>query len=960
MARLLQLFGLLCILLAPTASDAGDLSLEWRTLETRHFQLHFPANLGALARRAARICEEAWQVLTPIWEHEPDRRIQVLLTDFGDGSNGSATALPFPRITLLAAPPSLAGNLGNYNDWLRLLIFHELTHILQLDVVNGWPWLLNRVLGRTTAPNQNMPSFQLEGGAVWAESFVSGRGRIHSSSFRGVLRAQALADSLYGIDVVTHAPFEYPGPNVWYLYGGHFFDWIARTRGPDRLPAAHRATSDEIVPFGVNRSAIESMGQPFTELFIAWQAELKGQARSTRARLERAGLTPLEKVTNTGRRHSAPRILRDGTLLFSEGAGNRRPGIYARDLRQGPGSGQLIFERSPGQFDPCVGTRRLLYSATERYRGAYTFADLFTFDAETGAHRRITWGGRLREPACAPDGRWAVAAQLIEGRTRLVRVDLSDGQRTVLFDSGGIDQVGYPTITPDGSGVVFSSVRGGVGWHLLHLDLATGAVRTLDDDAALDLYPRFSPDGRWLVFSSDRSGIFDIYAKRWPDGPIQRVTRVLTGASQPVVTQDGKSVVFTLITAKGTDLASAPFDSAQFLPLDPSVIPDAIPQLAASDAPLPEHPYRALDTLWPTRWQPAFSFSNASDAASQLGLEADVTDAASQHLLSIALSAEPDEGALNIALNHVWMRPAASLVSSFSRVTRTNQRGAFFGAQRQPWRQSVTSGSTGLSIPLTRGGGSTTASFRYGLTAFDRAQNDDPRYDPLDPAPRFPQNTRTANVSMGLRYSSAVGYAEAISVADGRSLGASLRLRHPRLGGTLETAELFVDYTEYFPLWGRHTLGTRLSTAFGRGDSGRRVFYALGTPPERNLLLDAFDEVYFGSTYLRGYPSSTVAGDRYALFTAEYRLPLLDVFGGPATAPVFLRRFKLALFTDWGQAGNSPLEASPSAFKRSVGAEVVAQTTIAWRLLVSARMGWARGLDADGEDQIYFFLGRWF
>ena len=190
-------------------------------------------------------------MLTPLIDHAPEQRIQVVVTDFGDSANGSATALPQPQISLLAAPPALDGNLNDYDDWLRLLIYHEFTHILQLDQVRGLPTWINAFLGRVLAPNHNIPSFQLEGVAVWAESRTSGRGRIRSALFRGQLRAQALAGRAFDIDDVTHIPQGWPGANVWYMYGGHFMDWVVRTRGLEAVQRAYVAFSDEVVPFSV-------------------------------------------------------------------------------------------------------------------------------------------------------------------------------------------------------------------------------------------------------------------------------------------------------------------------------------------------------------------------------------------------------------------------------------------------------------------------------------------------------------------------------------------------------------------------------------------------------------------------------------------------------------------------------------------------------------------------------------
>ena len=206
----------------------------------------------------------------------------------------------------------------------------------------------------------------------------------------------------------------------------------------------------------------------------------------------------------------------------------------------------------------------------------------------------------------------------------------------------------------------------------------------------------------------------------------------------------------------------------------------------------------------------------------------------------------------------------------------------------------------------------------------------------------------------------AQGFENSISKEKGRAFNLSLRLRRPELGGEYDTAEASFGYREYIPVWSRQVLAFRLDGAFGRGDTGRRVFYALGGPQERNLFLDVIDQIYFGSTMLRGYPDATQSGNRYILSTVSYRLPLLEAFTGLETVPLFLRRLKLAIFSDWAQASTDPLKWQPDAFSRSLGIELVTEATFSWRLPVVARIGYAHGFDAAGEDQFYFFMGHWY
>lgn len=973
-ALALGLLSVLCLLCAaPCWARDGD--LRWRSVESAHFVLHYPEGLEALAARALHLCEEAHTQLGPLFGHRPDRRVEVTLSDDGDSANGSATALPYPRIQLFAAPPALDSNLNDFDDWLRLLIFHEYAHILQLDHVTGLPAWLNQIFGKSFAPNQALPSFILEGGATWAESHSSGRGRVRSAFFRGLLRAQAQAGRLFALDHVVHSPLDWPGANVWYLYGGHFFHWLAERRDPQAAGRVHAALSDQLIPFGLNRAFHQATGEPLTALYRAWQAELRLETQAQAQRLERLGLTPTHRIASAPYTHRNPRFDAAGQLWNLETAGRKPTAIYRRSPHpqrpdQPPQSAQSLRLSAPTlafkteavqRYDLCPDGQ-ILYDQVNLYRGAYAYTDLFLAHPQ-GPRRRLSRGARLREPACSADGRFAVATQIRAGGTRLVEVDLGSAALKVLYDPGDLALVGHPAPSPDGRWVVFSLASQQLGRDLMALDRRTGQLRRLTADHALELHPRFSPDGQWIVYASDRDGCFNLYARPWPEeGPTRRLTRVLTGATDPQVSPDGRHLIFAAISADGSDLVWTPFDphAAPLATAPPVEAPQANRALAPDALP-PSRAYQPLDTLWPIRWAPAYRYSEADALGQQVGVELAAQDAAGLHTLKAGVLGLISEEALGFNLSYQLSALTPQIQLDLAHNTRTRQGGALWGSARHDHQERVTALSASVSLPFSRAGRGLSSSLRYGYTWGEPLLDADPIHDPLDVAPRMPRPLRSASLSMGLRLGDTDAYPYSLTGADeGRVFGATLRLRHPHIGGTLRTSELLFDYTEYVPLVARSVLALRISGAFGRGDSGGRLLYALGPPPLRNVLLDALDEVRFGSSFLRGYPQDTVGGDRYVLATAELRVPLLDIFSGLATLPLFLRQTALSAFTDWAQADNGPLRLEAGRFKRSVGGELLTRATVGWRLALELRLGYAYGFDEEGGQQLYFFAGPWF
>ena len=107
--------------------------------------------------------------------------------------------------------------------------------------------------------------------------------------------------------------------------------------------------------------------------------------------------------------------------------------------------------------------------------------------------------------------------------------------------------------------VAFTSFRPG-NWDIYLFEQPAQPPRRLTSDAGLDYDPVVSPDGRWLVFCSERRGNPDLFVL---DLKSQNEARLLIDSDaledQPVFSPDGRSIAFVSTVSGNADIYRLPF-----------------------------------------------------------------------------------------------------------------------------------------------------------------------------------------------------------------------------------------------------------------------------------------------------------------------------------------------------------------------------------------------------------------
>lgn len=976
MKKVAVLLAALSLGLYARRAEAGDPRLEWYTLETPHFRVNFHKGMEPLAERAGAIAENAYQLVGTQLDQTPSEVVEILLSDDSDYANGSAGAVPYDAIRLYATAPDDMSPLADYDDWLNELVTHEFTHIAHVDNVSGIPALINKVLGKTQVPNQWQPRWILEGLAVALETQHTSAGRLRSSQFDMLLRADVLEDHFAGLDQMSGMPRRYPGANLWYLYGSSFIGFINETYGPNVFAAVADDYGAQIFPWGINRSVRRVTGHTYEELYQGWERALRYRYGVQAAQIRARGLREGKRLTYRGQSASGARLsgacstLGKPSLVYSRDDGNTTAGLYEVALDGSNPDGKLRA-RASGEglsFGPDCS---IYFDSTAISQRRYSFQDLFrelpgTSSREVGDDRqRLTHGARARHLDVSPDGRRVVYVTNDRSTSTLRIADLTaefeiTGERA-LVPSARFEQAYSPRFSPDGRYVVYSAWTRGGYRDVRLVDLDAGTFREIYHDRALDQQPVFSRDGQRIYFASDRSGVSNIYVYELATRRSWQVTNVINGAYFPELSADERTLVYTGYTSQGWDLFVLQNDPARWLEPQPY-------QETRKSAPAqrtqryPIERYRAWGTLRPHQYYVEYgpgSFGN------QFTITTNGGDIVGLHAFAAALAVPTDTklGEPSGSLDYAYTKlPFSFQLSGFRGATpRYDYR---YSDQKPPIVENLTGVSTGVSAFVGNETEPQRVALSYTIAEFaQRLPLGLP--DPYALLPSEPHHGWLGLLHLGYSYSNVESSSYAISGERGFAISLGTDYADKVLGSDNSLVSFSATATGYVLMpWARHhVLALALSGGTGGGNYPRRGLFSVGGYADVPLL-DAFrSNLRQPNLKLRGYSPSQFAGNDFNLLNLEYRLPLWYADRGISTLPLFLRTVSAAAFLDYGAAYDRLDAKDPfEAFHAGVGAELWLDLLTTYYSTANLRLGVAKGLDheAPGGLQTYAVISSAF
>jgi len=965
-----------------SAHAANDPRLAWKTIETSHFRVNFYSTEELVAERVATLAESIYDRLTPAVGWIPEGKTELVLTDQTDSANGLASVLPYDTIRLNVTAPDDMSPLGDYDDWILELLTHEYTHILHLDHTQGIPALINRLLGKTMAPNDLQPHWLLEGLAVYEESARTSGGRLRSSMWNMFMRADVLENNVATLDVFSHTPRRWPQGNIWYLYGSFFLRWIADTYGEDAIRAMIDDQGYELIPYGLNRSIRRATGRTFEDLYAAWIQTLRrdytNQASSVRARGLREGI----RLTTGGNVAEHPRWIPANAwpdlgdrLAVYQDDGHGTGGIWTVQLERTltgailgarPGTRQLAIRTSGVSSASFLPDGTAVFSSGEIYNNLFLFDDIFELPAHSMSPsgldgKRIRWteGWRAIDPSVSPDGKRVVFTSNHRGTTTLMIADIASPSERArgralsharpLVHGDLFDQAFTPRWSPDGEHIAYSVWRRGGYRDVRIVDTRDGSMEDITSDRAIDGGPTFSPDGKRLYFHSDRTGITNIYAFDLLSRRLHQVTNVVGGAFQPEPSPDGHSLAYIGYTHDGYDLFVMALDEDRWLDAMPSEETRPAPPYEPATSQFITRPYDPWRTLQPRSYSIRVTPGSFGEESI---VTASAADVAGWHALTAQLTTDWGRPELEGAISYYYGRlPFDVGVSAFRQIAPAG--GYAVGNNTIPWVQEIAGASTSLGYSLPRAFDGQALSLSYTFARYAGSLSIPVSLlNPYD-VPTVPTRGLVGSLHLGWGYSNAESFLYSVGSEKGFGVDAVLDLSDPALASDFSGFATRFDFVFYqsMPWFRHHSLALHAGGGMSGGNRGGSGPFYIGGFVDQPVIDIVQNSLIQGGITLRGYPVVAEAGSYYALMNAEYRFPIANVDRGLSTLPIFLNRISGAGFVDYGSAfGN----AASAEFKTGVGGELWLDTTLGYFFSFTFRAGYAMGLASGGTNKAYF------
>jgi len=528
-------------------------SVKWKQISVPSGKVIFPEGLDSLAFRTAGIMNYERIHDSSLVKTGETKHVPIILQNLSTFPAGFSTPAPWRSEYSIAPPQNLFLGPTTYFECLTI---HEYRHTEQFHMANQGLTLPYKILMGQTGWLFNslivQPLWFREGDAVTMETILTNGGRGRLPSFNMEYRAMRLAGYDYKYDKGSWSSFKDFVPNP-YRTGYYMITKLRRDYSEDvwqnvLYDAYHK--KGFIYPF--SRSLQQFTGMGTSAFYEATVRELDSLWKITDATIhETQSKLLIDLQTTTYTSYRFPHYVNDSTVvalksgfkdiytyyLISNGKEKKLfvPGVYTDDHVTTMVEGNLMTWAESGFHERWIDKD---YSVIKVY------------DFHTGKTKKLTSKSRYFSPAPSPDGKIiAVTETDLTNHYAIVLLDSKSGK--VMKQLPNPENVFFTQLrwmNDDTHLVAVALTREGAA--IVKVNTADGSLENVTDYSPVEISRPFA-NGNYVFYSAGYTGIDNIYAIDLSTKEIFKITDVRFGAFEPVVSGDGRKLLFSEYTADG-------------------------------------------------------------------------------------------------------------------------------------------------------------------------------------------------------------------------------------------------------------------------------------------------------------------------------------------------------------------------------------------------------------------------
>ncbi|HIC17343.1 TPA: hypothetical protein EYO77_04440 [Candidatus Poribacteria bacterium] len=821
----------------------------WMIHRTEHFDIYYYTENSRLVPIMADIAEEAYEKHSEDFKHQIKSRTPLILyqshTDFRDtniilqelseGIGGFAEI--FKRRVVIPFTGSL--------ETFREVIFHELVHIFQYDIIYQKP--VARIYSGEFM--YSAPIWFIEGSADYLANDINAMGEM-------VLRDGCLDNKI--LPLTRLKDFRALGSQIYlgYKIGQSAVGYLADTYGREKI--------GEIM-YELRQSRTKNLDKAFKntlnitvkEFDKNWQNWLKKKYWPMMADKDFPETVATNVTEDSRYSHSIKPIWSPSGDIVAYITGNEG---FGEIILVSAKTGKRLFRVSKRFFqneyeDILTNGNGLAWSPDgdriaflARYRKSIHLLEIDILAEEIRTRIKLKYDAAY-SPTYHPNGERIAFAALDNNQMDLFTINLEDRKIERVTDDPFDDN--YPVWHPKKNQIVYSSEREGKNrLVLLDLDRNTGWELTHDQYNAVA--PNWSLEGDKVIFSADLSDVFDLYTLNADGTELIRLTHILTGCSDASFSPDMKRILFSGYRQGKQDVYIMEMEKAvnqkiDLPPVERTEFAQELPQSETVKRRIARRKYQAnvgIDAIFT-------DFSLRADGLLRNMTELIASDMMGNHRFGLSLINQSGYFAPDFVASYGYLEKQANFGASIFNYHEYHILSSI--TSRRGVLQQITGFSGYISYPFNR-------------------------YRRLDLKLELYSTPFTYNYASSQSFDNPRGLLSIGSlsfVSDttrwrqfgphaGTRSKLSVEKAFPQIGSALDLTNFMFDTRRYFKVGRRSTIATRLllGGSFGPDQS---LFY-LG-----------------GIDTLRSYNYEDLIGTRIGLLNVELRIPFIDElrFGWP-------------------------------------------------------------------------------